>query len=173
MEHNVINITIENPTKESFSPYGQLISYDDREPDKSGSGWKCWIPMGMVEVSSKKMQIGLVRINSSNLVVQVMERHETREEMLWPITKPIIQLVGLPNRLNEESAQPRIHEIKAFRLVPGQIIIMSKGTWHSAAYTENDETDYFYAIELSNIPEKDIQPWKAFENAQSVSMVNE
>ena len=100
-----------------------------------------------------------------------MERHETREEALWAVNKPVVMLVGLPKDLANVEALPKIDEIKAFKLVPGQIVIMDKGTWHSPALAIEKGTFYYYAIEKSSIPEKDVMPWKEFQNKEIVEMV--
>jgi len=168
-----VKITVENATPESFAPYGRLIPTQQENPDKSGPGWKCWVPLGLLKVSSGKLQIGMVELEKQELVVSEMERHETREEMLWPIDKPIIQLVGLPSHLDDPNARPRVDETKAFLLVPGQIVIMSNGTWHAPSYALTENTSYYYAIELSDIPEKDVQPWRKFSNDETIMMVVE
>lgn len=165
-----IEIEVEKPTKQTFSPFGKLILPHQENPDKSGVGWKCWVPLELLEVGSTKLQIGLVELEKQELKVDQMERHETREEMLWPIDKPIVQLVGLPRHLMDGDSRPKVEEVKAFLLQPGQIVIMNKGTWHAPAYALEDSTSYYYAIELSNIPERDVQPWRKFQNNEIVSM---
>ncbi len=141
-----MEITVEELTPEVFEPYGRVLVLPERAATKKGKGWTCWSPIETISVDSP-LGIGIVELEKIDLLITEMERHVSREELLWPVDQAIIQPMALPVQLDEPRAKPMLETVRAFMVRPGQAIIMKKGAWHSAALAVSDHTKYFFAIE--------------------------
>lgn len=165
-------IKVQSLEKESFAPFGKLVSVPDSEPTKIGQGWKCWNYVEMMNVDTE-IGMGLVKTERRPFTVDSMERHDSREELLIAIEKDIIQPVASFEQLFDANEVPKIENVRCFYLKKGQGIILNKGIWHSPAYAAEESTTYFFAIE--NKPDKHgdeiINPWVTFEEGKQVQFV--
>ncbi len=76
-----------------------------------------------------------------------MERHVSREELLIALDKEIIQPVAICQDIEDPEERPDPKTVKAFRIKPGQGIIINKGVWHSPSYPVSGDATYLFAIE--------------------------
>ena len=170
-QNNFIKVIIEDLTPESFAPFGQAITIPKSKPTKSGDGWDCWSPVALIE-NTTPMGIGILATSPLPLMVTEMERHVSREEMLWPTDLEIIQPMAPPGKLDAGDAQPDPRTVRAFRIKPGQAIIMAKGAWHSPAFTERGRAVYFFAIEKkADKNGSELNPWVSFMENRSIQVV--
>lgn len=159
-------------SEEAFAPYGNVVCLPNNLPTKKGQGWKCWLPVSLVSITTD-LGIGLVVTQERPLVVTEMERHVSREEILWPTDKAVVQPMALPKDLDDPSAVPDPDTVCAFLIKPGQAIVMAKGAWHSAAYPIDKDTLYFFAIEEKDDAVGDMNdPWVTFPAGISVEVLN-
>jgi ureidoglycolate hydrolase len=113
-------------------------------PSASGAGWSCWFPLGQLHESAP-LEIGLVQTEPRSLVVGAMERHPDREEWVYAIDQPLIQLVSLSEAADTRRPDP--DRARAFFLQPGEGIIMARGTWHAPGFpATNLVTLYGFAL---------------------------
>ncbi|WP_342565646.1 ureidoglycolate lyase [Paenibacillus sp. FSL R7-0345] len=167
MEHKII---IEELTAESFAPYGKVVDIPAAESSKSGDGWDCWSYIQMLDVS-EPIGFGLVVTKQRGFTVTAMERHVSREELLLTFDKEIIQPVAHCLDIDDPEEQPDPSTVKAFRIKPGQAIVIGRGVWHSPAYPAAEDARYLFAIEKKKdtFGDEMINPWVDFAGRDSVT----
>lgn len=163
-------IQIEDLTEEGFAPYGKAILVPANPAPKTGDDWDCWFMLGGLPAGDQ--QVGIVKTRPSDGRVLAMER-EPAEEFLLPISGPVVQAVGLPSNLQDHTEQPRANSVRAFRVQPGQAIIMAPGTWHCAAMPAEPGETLYYFITKPHPPEpgRGDSPWIDFVGGATVRLV--
>ena len=141
------NQIILNPntlTKKSFAPYGQVCLGPNAKPNYSGEGWKSLFPAAKAHLPQAELGWVVSKKPENELIISGMER-EPEIEMIWPVTEPLIHVVALPGDLKNHAEQPNIKTVKAFIILPGQVILMHPGTWHYASFPlTSDEVFYYF-----------------------------
>ncbi|OBZ19303.1 hypothetical protein A8L34_07260 [Bacillus sp. FJAT-27264] len=167
MQHS---INVEPLTKEAFEPFGKVIDLPSYAPPKTGDGWDCWNYIDMLDVH-EPIGFGLVITKKREFLVDAMERHVSREELLLTFDKEIIQPVALCADIDDPDEHPDASTVKCFRIKPGQAIIIGRGVWHSPAYPAHDDARYMFAIEKKKdkFGDEMINPWVDFGNGDTVS----
>jgi len=185
----VHRIRLQVLTEEAFRPYGRVLELPEVPPSKRGDIWQCWFPVGSMQLDAP-LGLGIVRTSRLPQSIADMERHVSREELLFPVDKPIVQPVGLPKDLASEKAVPQVEDVQAFILAsekavpqvedvqafiiqPGQAIIMARGTWHAPAYAlEHEEALYYFGVEIKpDAVGDDANPWVKFYGERVVEFV--
>lgn len=161
----VHRIKVEPLTAEGFAPYGRVIDVPTEPAPFGGDGWGCWFPLGEVK-DIDSIAVGYTESLKRDFIIEKMERHETKEEILMPLTDAIIQPMGLPENLDDPNAKPDPETVRAFLLKPGQAIIMNKGAWHSPAYSVEKDTIYVFFAQTSG----ETYPWLTFKDDVIVEM---
>ncbi|WP_408011237.1 ureidoglycolate lyase [Pseudalkalibacillus sp. A8] len=164
METQIITLT-----KENFKAFGRIVDIPESSPTKMGEGWECWNYIQMMDVDTK-VGMGLVNSHERPFVIDSMERHDSREELLIAIGQDIIQPVASTENLNDPNEKPKAENVLCFHLKKGQGIILNKGVWHSPAYPADQSTSYFFAIEKKpdKYGDEIVNPWVEFHNAAKV-----
>lgn len=70
-----------------------------------------------------------------------MERHLHSQEAMFCERSPIVFLVAPAGG----AAQPNAPDVEAVILRPGQIAVVERGVWHSAAHVRNDGDAYYWS----------------------------
>lgn len=162
-------IQVELLSSESFSEFGTVIAVPNSEPTKQGDGWRCWNYISMMSVDTD-IGLGIVETSTRPYEIELMERHDQREEMLLAVEGDIIQPVATYETLVDGNEKPKIDRVRCFLIKKGQGIILRKGIWHSPAFPVKGDTNYLFAIEKKpDIHHDEIaSPWIAFENNSKV-----
>ncbi|MCT1901895.1 ureidoglycolate lyase [Oceanobacillus sojae] len=163
--------TVKDINAAEFEKFGKVIEIPDTPPPKVGEGWDCWNYIAMLDVS-EPIGMGLVNTKQRELIVDAMERHVSREELLIALDKEIIQPVALCGDIDDPDEQPDILTVQCFRIKPGQGIVINKGVWHSPAYPVNEDSTYLFAIEKKpdKFGDEMVNPWVPFINGGKVEM---
>ncbi len=161
------NIDIKNLSREKFNAYGMAILKDEKKPpDSFGKGWECWYPIGNVMMPDPT-QVGVVTTKPRPIVVNSLEKHQTRTELIIAVKDPIVQLVGLSEDAFANHPDPL--KTEAFLINPGDAVLVNKGVWHSAAFPYSDrETEYLFFL-AEDTSDEDVG-FVAFLNGVSVEV---
>jgi ureidoglycolate lyase len=164
-------IQVEELTEESFKEYGKVVKIPNIPPPKVGEGWDCWNYISMMDVDTP-IGMGLVTTKERELYVDEMERHVSREELLLPMGKEIIQPVAKCLDIDDPNEKPDPSTVRCFRIKPGEAIIIAKGVWHSPAYPVSEDTTYMFAIEKKpdKFGDEMINPWVKFQENAVIKM---
>lgn len=133
-------IHLEEIFAKDLSRYGTPVAKKaEQKPDSSGRGFSCWYPL--VTLSSENAgQIGLVLANLNEPLIDRMEAHPIREEWVYAIDKPIIQVVALTS-LKGDFADP--FTARAILLNPGEGFLIRAGVWHAPAFAADLRFAYY------------------------------
>lgn len=130
--------------------YGRVIGRKPgQQPDSRGKGFQCWYPLGMLP-SEKNLQIGLVQADLAEAVIEKMESHPTRQEWVYAIDAPIIQVVALTG---ESGCRADASTARAILLHPGEGILIQAGVWHAPAFAASLEKVYYGFVLASADPD--------------------
>lgn len=155
-------VRVQGLSCEAFAPYGKVVLRPTTPAPKTGSDWDCWVGVGLLPGSN--LQLGQVITRPTDYRFTTMEREPT-EEFLLPITGPVVQAVALSSNLSDPTEEPLASMVVAFRIEPGEAIIMSPGIWHWAAMPVHGETFYFFAgLPLPPQPGREASPWIPFRD---------
>lgn len=164
------SLAIQQLTAESFAPYGRVIEHLDHPCTKSGPGWGCFSPVDFM-LPDAPLGVGIVHCERVPEELEALERHVSREELLWTTTENLVMAVDLPIHLGDEYARPNADTTKVFLLKAGQAVILNRGTWHSPAFTLEGESTYFFLVEWKkDLIDQDAQPWIPFQNEERISV---
>ena len=164
-------VTIKDINTSDFEEYGKLIEIPNTPPPKVGEGWDCWNYIAMLDVSVP-IGMGLVKTKERELLVDSMERHVSREELLIALDKEIIQPVAACRDINDPDEKPDPSTVQCFRIKPGQGIVINKGVWHSPAYPAAGDSTYLFAIEKKpdKFGDEMVNPWEPFTDGKKIEM---
>lgn len=163
-------LKVEKLTNQSFAPYGRVIGHPETEPTKAGEGWSCYSPMDFVQAAGM-MGIGVVYCESCPPQIKSMERHVSREEVLWTAEQDVIMFVDIPVYLGNSDAQPNPDTTKAFCIPAGTVVVISRGTWHSPGFGVGGKARYYFMVEIKkDFIDQDAQPWIPFIKEETVAL---
>lgn len=155
-------------TKESFAPFGRVVQPYNNTVTKAGEGWKCCSPMDFV-IPQAPMGIGVVYSQEVPEKIGAMERHVSREEILWTAKEDVIMLVDIPAFIGAFGAKPNADTVKAFLIPAGTVIIIGRGTWHSPAFAVKGTAVYYFMVEQKkDFIDQDDNPWIPFEGEEEI-----
>lgn len=140
---NTIKIKVQKLTVEAFKPFGQAILGTKGKPNYNEGSWTSLFPAGKTHLPGGELGWVISKEPKKGMIVEGMER-EPEIEIIWPVDKPIIQVVSLPGNLKDHSEQPDAENAKAFLIKPGEVIIMKPGTWHYASFPANSKEAFYY-----------------------------
>lgn len=122
-------VHVQSTDVENLKEYGKVTTADaGRRPDSSGEGWSCWYPIGELSRGEARL-IGVVHSEPHPLVLEAMESHLDREEWVFALDQPVIQVVALSSDRSPRCPDPAT--ARAVYLKPGQGMIIAPGTWHA------------------------------------------
>lgn len=151
-------------TASDFEPFGRAVGLTEgRSADVGGEGWACWCPVGALQ-DEGPLEIGLVRSEARPLVVEALERHLDREEFVYALEQPVIQVVALTS---PGGGAPDATSAKAFLVLPGQGVIMAPGVWHGVGLPAGERaiTYGFILAEAGEEPGAG-SPWVTFAEGE-------
>lgn len=134
-------IAIQPIAEATFGPFGRVVGHvTARPPDAAGDGWACWYPVGELR-DAAPLLIGLVRTDPRPLQVEALERHDDREEWVYALDQPVVQVVALS--APGQPDRPDAASVAAFLLRPGQGVVVERGIWHSAGLPAGQRSVYY------------------------------
>ena len=126
-----MELKAEELTAEAFAPYGRVIEMPDRLADAVGLGWWWWGETVLMETDGRPVGIGYLDLRPEELQFDWAERHMRSQEVLIP-TGDCLVYVGPPDHPEEPEKLPPLESFRAFRVRPGQGVLLERGVWHGA-----------------------------------------
>ena len=162
------HISLTEITKENFAPFGRVVQPYKNTITKAGSGWKCCSPMDFI-LAEGPVGIGVVYSEEMPERITTMERHVSREEVLWAAKDDLIMLADIPASLGASEGKPDSDTVKAFLIPAGTVIIMNRGTWHSPAFAVKGTVAYYFMVEQKkDFIDQDENPWIPFDGKEEI-----
>lgn len=157
-------------TPQSFAPFGRVLDNYDGPCTKEGENWICYSPVDFL-MPDVPMGVGIVYCNTPPTSISALERHVSREELLWATTQDLVMAVDLPIFMGDENALPDAETCKVFLIKAGQAIIINRGTWHSPCFAVEGKAKYYFLVERKpDLIDQDAQPWIPFQGGETISI---
>ncbi len=170
---NTIKIKVEKLSVKTFKPFGQAVLGSIGKSNYKATSWKSLFPVAQIHLPQGELGWVISKKPKKGMIIEGMER-EPEIEIIWPVGKPIIQVVSLPGNLEDHSEQPDAETSKAFLIKPGQVIIMKPGTWHYAAFPADSKEVFYYFITKDHPREPGWEnvAWVPFKNNATTKINN-
>jgi ureidoglycolate hydrolase len=130
-------LTVGELSPETFAPFGTIGM-----PQGDGAHGAADVPL---DVSQGKPRFYIMRLSERGLVFDKMARHDR-------VTQCLGTTDGLPWLIAVASAgvaEPKLADLRAFRIPADRFITLAHGTWHAGPYFTEQCRD-FYNLELSD-----------------------
>ena len=117
--------------EKSFSSYGEVIGFKEKEPEISDNDLAYWPSISEIKLSNDIGQISLLELKRKRqFVCNNFERHMNCSEAHFPLVGQSIVLLALDNNIEDPSSGLDTGSIKAFIMDGSKAINIKKGIWH-------------------------------------------
>lgn len=127
-----MKVYAEEINPQAFAPFGEVIQLPQRAPDASGPGWLWWGENVLLSGGERPYAAGFLDLQPAGLQIDWAERHMHTDELLLPLTGPILVYVAPPDYPLEPGRLPPLETFRVFIVHPGQGVLLHKGVWHGA-----------------------------------------
>jgi ureidoglycolate hydrolase len=136
-------------TPERFRPYGKVVQPPSSVPTAADDTFSFWSDLASYYIEGDT-EIGLCTVfRREKARVTWMERHGRTPELLIPIDAPFI----LP--VVETGAADQA--VDAFRVDPGEAVVIAQGVWHSACHPFGRDQATYFVIFRRGTPRDDVE----------------
>jgi ureidoglycolate lyase len=132
-------------TPEAFRPYGRVVLAPTATPTASDPSFRYWSDLAHYGVEGET-EIGLCTVyRQEDDRVAWMERHDRTPEILIPVDAPFV----LP-------VMDGAGRVEAFRVDPGEAVVIDPGVWHSACRPVGAEEATYFVLFRRGTPAEDV-----------------
>ncbi|MEW6511956.1 MAG: ureidoglycolate lyase [Bacteroidota bacterium] len=134
---------------ETFAPFGNVVSGPAGTPTSQAAEYKFWSDIADYLIDGRT-EIGLCTVyRQKTPVITGMERHLRTPEILIPIDAPFVLPLLLDGREPDETA--------AFRVNPGEAVVINNGVWHGACLPYKKKQSSYFVIFRLGTPHEDVE----------------
>jgi ureidoglycolate hydrolase len=133
----IVSLAAQELTPKAFAPFGTVIAPEDDGAPPEGQE-------PQLDLSAGTPRLYAMRLPPRGLLVKQITRHVQTTQALasvgghsWFIA------VAPPSALDDPNAEPRVEDIKAFRIPGDRAIVLHKGTWHAGPHFEGNSQSFF------------------------------
>lgn len=168
----VFPLKLKDLTTDSFAAFGRVLMPHTDIPTKSGEGWICFSDIDRINPDVPLM-VGKVFCSKAPDIIDSLEGHTSREELLWATEKDIVMVVAEPEDINDVNRKPDVSKTSVFHIRKGQAVIIGKGTWHSPAFSlDGSQAEYFFLVEAKKDSiDQDDNPWIQFRDDSAIAIL--
>ena len=141
-------ITPEEISKFDFTPYGRYLSRPGNHPCGLDTGYSlCWpaeytFPMGEMRFGIEQARYRAV------LSIPKMEQHRESKELVICGDQPVVLPLCLPRDRNDRMEHPRMEDVRAVILRPGDTVVLDEYIWHAGCMPLVEDTFYLFAYQV-------------------------
>jgi ureidoglycolate lyase len=129
-----MKLKVETLTRDSFAPYGSIVSKPDTSPTSKMEGLDYWAGVSTLPDVQGPFDVGYAVLEPRPFVQDHFERHMRTPELLMPVDGDMIVVVGHADHPDEPGRLPAKDRYAAFKVPEGVAIIMKSGVWHWAPF---------------------------------------
>lgn len=128
---SIHQISVKPLSQKAFSEYGTVIDLPEGEGYelRSSDRFDFYPKLCTYTCDSGIFQIGISTLYERPYRTVNMERHYHTQELMVPLTNPII-IVFSKNQGLDPSEEPDINSSEAFIITPQQGVVVNTGVWH-------------------------------------------
>ncbi len=143
LEFDIQGLMVQDLTPEAFKQFGTVIA-----PEEDGMPFS--EDQAQLDLSGGTPRFYAMRIPPRGLLVKQITRHVRTTQTLASIGGHTWFLaVAAPSKLDDPNAEPKVEEIKAFRIPGDCAVMLYKGTWHAGPHFDG-EPQGFFNLELTD-----------------------
>ncbi|MEG0272585.1 MAG: hypothetical protein RR639_04460 [Hydrogenoanaerobacterium sp.] len=131
-----------------FSPYGRYLCTPKAREAEINTGYsRCWgqeytLPLG-------EMRFGVEEVDYRHtLSIDKLEQHRESKEVVICGDHPVVIALCLPRDKANRHEQPKIEDIVAVKIYPGDILVLDEYIWHSGCMPLEQATYYFFMYKV-------------------------
>jgi ureidoglycolate lyase len=121
-------------TAEAFAPYGRVIARPERERDAAGPGWRWWAETVLLAGDGRPFGVGYLDLQPGEPRFDWAERHMRTQEAIIATSSELLAYVAPADHPEEPDRLPAMERFTAFRIAPGEGIVMDRAVWHGAPF---------------------------------------
>ena len=121
-------------TPDTFAPYGRVIARPERERDAAGPGWRWWAETVLLAGDGRPFGVGYLDLQPGDGRFDWAERHMRTQEAIIATSSELLVYVAAADHPEEPGRLPAMERFTAFRVPPGEGIVMDRGVWHGAPF---------------------------------------
>jgi ureidoglycolate lyase len=121
-------------TPGAFASYGRVIARPERERDAAGPGWRWWAETVLLAGDGRPFGIGYLDLQPGDRRFDWAERHMRTQEAIIATSSELLAYVAPADHPDEPDRPPAMERFTAFRISPGQGIVMDRAVWHGAPF---------------------------------------
>ena len=129
---SIRQIPVQPLTQEACAPYGTVIDLPEKPENyelRSSDRFDFFPKLCTYQCDSGIFQIGVSTLYQRPYRTVNMERHYHTQELMVPLTNPII-IVFSKNKGLDPQEEPDINEAEAFLINTRQGVVVDTGVWH-------------------------------------------
>ncbi len=136
-------------TTMNFEAFGRVVTGPKGVPTSQASDYKFWSDIADYQIEGET-EVGICTVfRQPKSSIAGLERHLRTPEILIPIDAPFV-LPLLRDGVPEQ-------EIQAFRVDPGEAVIIGSGVWHGACLPVRRRQSSYFVIFRKGTPHTDIE----------------
>ena len=136
-----MKIRAEEIHQENFQPYGIFLDlYGDPEWIKHYTGDGFVDHMTRNPLIDTPAHLGLTVGSAAPCAIRFMEKHSHTQEAILCASDPVILCVATARG----DEPPRGEDVRAFRICPGQAVILERNVWHDACHGVHGPAAYYW-----------------------------
>lgn len=144
-ETRAMTINARRVTPDNFAAFGKVVQPSTHDALVSTDFFRYWSDIACYHVEGET-EIGYcTAYKNPNALVMWMERHLRTPEVLIPADAPFVLPVML-----------RDGEVAAFRVEPGEAVVLRSGAWHSACIPACSGSASYFVIFRRGTPHDDV-----------------
>lgn len=131
-------IRIQELTAEAFAPFGVALGVtgSSGDPDSYLSADSDFWHEHLFDAGGGRPELLWVIYRSREPHIRRLEAHRLTEQAVIPLTAPIVQILAP----GDEDGAPVVADARAFRVAPGQGLLMRAGCWHATRVEDRPAT---------------------------------
>jgi ureidoglycolate lyase len=144
-----MTVTSVQATPASVKAFGAVVTGPAGAPTSQAADYRFWSDLAHYSIQGET-EIGLCTVyRQPNPTITGMERHLRTAELLIPVDAPFV----VP--LLREGDPPTA--AKAFRVNPGEAIVINEGVWHGACLPVGKDEATYFVIFRRGTPHQDVE----------------
>ena len=125
-------------TRDSFAPFGKVLSKPEASSDAEGPGWQWWGEVMALPTDGRRWAFGYLNLDPAPMRIDWAERHLRSAEVV--LAGGDIAVYVAPPTSTESPEPPAPEAFRVFALPAGSGVVMEPGVWHGAPFAMEDAT---------------------------------
>jgi ureidoglycolate lyase len=152
----LVEVKVEELSRDSFKPYGDVIDIPDTKPDCSDDKLDLWCGISEIKIDRESSQFCWLKVKSKRpFLCNNFEFHKNTSEAMIPVSGQSIVLVALPGSEGDSYEMFSEKTIKAFYVDGSKGFNFKPNVWHWLPYPLSKEANFILLFKKGT-PDEDL-----------------